>query len=368
MNLLEYQGLQLFAKSEIPHPRAFLLTTANSKEWETLCKKIRSDKIVLKAQIPTGKRGKHGGILIIPHSKVSFATKRLLAKKIRNERVYAVLAEEYITHEQEWYLGIAVDRRQRALRLIFSEKGGMDIEEVALKSPGAIKTVVLSAWNTKKISSLFSKRRKELTSLAKKLWECAHVNEATLVEVNPLLVQQKRIIAGDAKVVLDDNALYRHEELKAFNIENKDAREEKAKVLGLHYVELDGNIGIVGCGAGMVMATLDLVAYYGGMPANFLDVGGGASRENMSQALSILTSNPSLRGVFINIFGGITKCDEIAQGIVDFRHKNRMKYPIVVRMIGTREKEGKEILLKNAIHSLDSMESGAKKIVQLVKR
>ncbi len=368
MNLLEYQGLELFRKWKIPHPKAVLLAPSNRNQWKLLLKEIPGRKIVLKAQIPAGKRGKSGGILIVPPALALSSVQELLSKKIRNEKVQMVLAEEFIDHQDEWYLSIALDRAARALRFMFSEKGGMDIEEIAETSPKQITSVVLQSWNTDTVKKMFPHRTNEMVKIAKKVWDVAHGAEATLVEINPVMVLPKKIVVGDAKVVLDDNALFRHPELQTFISIKGNNREEKARKLGLHYVELDGNIGIVGCGAGMVMATIDLVTYFGGKPANFLDIGGGASKENMTKALEILTSNPKLRGVFINIFGGITKCDEIARGIVDFRKSHKLKHPVVVRMIGTNEKEGQNILEKNSIRSLNTMEEAAEKIVLLVKR
>ena len=368
MNLLEHQGLSLFAKCGIAQPKAVLLTGKNTRQWRACLARIKSAKIVLKAQIPLGKRGKRGGVLIVPRKNALESAKKLRAKVIGAQRVASVLAEEFVEHSAEWYLGLAIDRSNGSLRLMFSEKGGVDIEDVARRSPSSVVSVLMDAWDKRKVRCLFALRKEEMTALAKKVWDCAHRFEATLVEINPVMVTRQKIIAGDSKVVVDDNALFRHRELQAYVGADVESREGQAKKFGLHYVELGGSIGIIGCGAGMVMATLDIVDYFGGKPANFLDVGGGASKNNMMHALQIVAGHPHLKGVFVNIFGGITHCDEIAWGIVEFRKKFRRRLPIVVRMIGTREEEGRAILEKHGIHCIGSMEDGARKIVQLVNR
>ena len=365
MNLLEHQGLQLFKEVKIASPNGVLLTSSNKEQWNKLLKPYLSQKVVVKAQIRVGKRRKFGGVVIT--DKPLPAVARLLKESIRGEPVHGVLVEEFIPHDQEWYLSLIVDRNARAHRLIFSDQGGIDIEELANKKPHKIKSIILVKWDSNKVKSIFKNNKNEMVKLSKKIWDCAHRNEAMLVEINPVLVSGKKIIAGDAKVVIDDNSLFRHKPLMKFK-PKEISRESEAKNLGLHYVELDGNIGIIGCGAGMVMATLDLVDYFGGKPADFLDVGGGANREKMEQSLEVLTKNKKLKSIFINIFGGITKCDDIARGIVDFLRDHKIKYPVVVRMIGTNEEKGRKILEHFGIHTIDTMEEGARNIISLSKR
>jgi len=348
MKLKEYQGKEIFQNYGIKIPDSFLITSPEQ------IKEIKGP-VALKAQVLHGGRGKAG--------LIQFATKkdaRKKAEQIFKKGVKEILVEEKIKTKKEYYLSITIDRLEKKPLLIFSSQGGIDIEELAEKYPKKIKKYYIDEnFSPKEIS----KEIKIESGLVEKIYRIFKEYDAELIEINPLALTKKGLLALDSKVVIDDNALYRHEFKKD---ESLTEIEKKAQEADLSYVELNGNIGIIGNGAGLVMSTLDVVNYYGGKVANFLDVGGGASKEQMEKSLElVLIKKP--KGIFINIFGGITRCDEIAKGIIDYKKKHKIKIPMVVRMIGTNEEEAKKMLKKNKIHFIDSMEDGAKKIVKLVK-
>jgi len=348
MKLKEYQGKEIFQEYGIKIPDSFIITNVDQ------IKEVKG-KVVLKAQVLQGGRGKAG--------LIQFATKKDVKEKAEemfSKGVKEILVEERLKAKKEYYLSITIDRLEKKALLIFSKEGGMDIEELAEKYPKKIKKYYLDEnFSPKKVS----KETKIESGLVEKVYRIFKDYDAELIEINPLALTKKGLVALDSKVIIDDNALYRQKFKKD---ESLTEIEKKAQEADLSYVELEGNIGIIGNGAGLVMSTLDVVNYYGGKVANFLDVGGGASREKMEKALElVLIKKP--KGVFINIFGGITRCDEIAQGLVDYKKNHKIEIPMVIRMIGTNEEEAKEILEKNKIHFINSMEEGAKKIVELVK-
>lgn len=348
MKLKEYQGKEIFHKYGIKIPDSFLITSPEQ------IKKIKGKK-VLKAQVLYGGRGKAG--------LIQFATKKDIKKKaeeIFSKGVKEILVEEKIKSKKEYYISITIDRLEKKPLLIFSSKGGVDIEELAEKYPKKIKKYYIDKnFSPKKVS----KEIKIESGLVEKIYKIFKDYDAELIEINPLSLTKKGLLALDSKVIIDDNALYRQDFKKD---ESLTEIEKKAQEADLSYVELKGNIGIIGNGAGLVMSTLDVVNHYGGKVANFLDVGGGASKEKMEKAMElVLVKNP--KGIFINIFGGITRCDEIAQGLVDYKNKHKIEIPMVIRMIGTNEEEAKKILEENKIHFINSMEEGAKKIVELIK-
>jgi succinyl-CoA synthetase beta subunit len=298
---------------------------------------------------------------------------------IHEHRVHRVLVEQRLDIQQEIYLGITIDRARRRPVVICSAMGGVDIEQVAEEHPQKIARFWVDpilglrdfeARNIAKNAGFEGKAMVKVAGMLLRLWQVFTRNDAELTEINPLIVTVKgEYIAADARLNVDDNSLFRHKALAervSSGISEQTELERRAQKAGMTYVELEGNIGIIGNGAGLVMATMDAVKYYGGAPANFLDVGGGATADRMSQALDIVLSHPDVKAVFINILGGITRCDEIAQGIVDAQNQLPRKAPIVIRMIGTREKEGAAILKAAKIPFLDSMDTAAKRVVNLV--
>ena len=348
MKLKEYQGKKIFQEHGLKIPDSFLITDPEQiKEIE--------GEVVLKAQVFYGGRRKEGLVQIATQENA-----KEKAEQIFKKRVKEILVEKKIEIKKEYYISITIDRTKKKSLLIFSAEGGIDIEELAEKHPEKIKKYVIDEnFSPKNVS-------KEIgidQYVIEKLYKIFQDYDAELVEINPLILADEGLVALDSKIIIDDNALFRQDFKKD---ESLTELEKKARKADLNYVELGGNIGIIGNGAGLVMSTLDMVNYYGGKVANFLDVGGGANKEKMEQAIDIvLTKKP--KGLFINIFGGITRCDEIAQGLIDYKKKHNITIPMVIRMIGTNEKEAKKILEKNNMHFINSMEEGAKKIVGLVK-
>lgn len=322
--------------------------------------------LVLKAQVLVGGRGKAGGIELAESLEdAKMKATKILQMKIRGERVSKLLVLEAFEILEEFYLSFTIDRSRRSLVCIASACGGMEIEEVAEKSPEKIKKLYFEnfkPYNARILGSELGLKKKKLSEFVKiayKLYKLFKAYDATLAEINPLALTPQGFLAIDAKLMIDDNALYRQNLKETVGEYTK--LELEAKLLGLSYVELDGNIAIIGCGAGLVMASLDLINEYGGKPANFCDVGGGATAESMRNALKIVTKKKGVKTVFCNIFGGITRCDEIARGIIDFNPK----IPLSVRMMGTNAREGKELLKRHGFKAFDSMDEAAKKAVEL---
>lgn len=354
MNLKEYQGKRLLKEFGISVPEGEVVF--NIEDASNILKKIGGE-VVVKAQILAGQRGKVGGIKFADEGNVLEIVSSVLGKKINGHEVREVLIEKKLEISKEMYLSFTIDRANKRITLVFCEEGGMDIEEIAVKFPDKIL----------RIAGVFkpSDLPKGVFEIAQKLYKLVLEKDAVLAEINPLVsTDEGKLVAVDAKVVIDDNALFRQEEFlvqEAFDSEI----EKKASSYGLVYVELDGNIAIIGNGAGLTMASLDIVAYFGGKPANFLDVGGGASVETMGRALEIAMVKKGLKSIFINIFGGITRCDEIAKGISEYRKRHEIEIPMVVRIIGTNEEEGRRILEEGGVKSLESMEEGAREVVKI---
>ncbi len=315
MRLKEYQGKQLFNKYGILIPHGELITSI----------KPNSDKIA-KAQVLEGKRGKRG--LIKP------ATKENLTALF--EHCKEILVEEKLTIEKEYYLALTIDKTEKEIVILFSESGGIDVEDS--------KNIQNLAY-----SNINKFQNKEIIQIIRAMHKLMIEYNALLVEINPLVLSNGKLIAADSKIILDDNIM--HPDFK----QDKTILELEAERSGLSYVELDGNIGLIGNGAGLVMATLDVISHFGGKVANFLDLGGGAAVNKMQKALEIVAKTKP-KVIFINIFGGITRCDDIARGIVN----QKLSIPLVIRMIGTSEEKAKEILDKNNIKSYDSMEDCAR--------
>jgi succinyl-CoA synthetase beta subunit len=373
MKLLEYQAKEVLASLGIPIPAGVVARTPE-EAGEAF---DRLGPVAVKAQVPVGGRGKAGGIKLARSAKEARAVaEQIIGMDIKGFQVALVYCEALLDIAREIYLGITVDRDARANVLIFSAKGGMEIEQVAEESPDAIARLYPDPWRGPldfELAQLvydtgLGGHARQLVPLMKKLYRAIPDYDALTAEINPLVVSHAgEVVAGDAKLEIDDNAAWRHKDLeqKYGAVIEGDPYEVEAKKRGLTYVSLDGDIGIIGNGAGLCMSTLDLVQRGGGRPANFCDIGGGAKAEVVENALAVILMNPRVKGVLINVFGGITRGDEVARGIVTARDNLKMRLPLVVRLSGTRMEEGREILLHNGIEPGVSAWEAAQKIVEL---
>lgn len=355
MKLYEHEGKELFKKIKVPVPESMLLTAKSH------IKKVKYDDMFIKSQILSGKRGKRGLVASASKDMVKLVVHDLLGKKVDGETVNALLIEKSVHIDHPLYFSLTVDAAKKDILAIYSSEGGVDIEEIADKHPDKIVKFPL-----KDLSKLRSPCKKEILALSKKLLVLMQRYDADLVEINPLAVVKKKLVALDAKITIDDNALFRQKDFAKLKSRELTPLEQAADKNGLHYVELEGNIAVMGNGAGLVMTILDVLDEFGGAAANFADVGGGSSVEQMKAALDLLLKKKP-KGVFVNIFGGITRCDEVATAILAWKKKNRVRIPLVVRMIGTNEEEGKKMLEKAGIKTYDSMQDAAKLIVKLTK-
>jgi succinyl-CoA synthetase beta subunit len=376
LKLLEYQAKDVFRKFGIPTPRS--APAGSPKEAEEAAEAL-GGAVAVKAQLPVGGRGKAGGILFAENpAKAAEVAGRLLGIRLKGLEIRRVLVEEKLSILDELYVGVAVDRRNRAYVVLASSEGGVDIEEVASKTPEKIVRHVvdplqrLRLYQARSVARQLGYSGREMTDLADvilKLYEVAFEMDAELTEINPLALTESGFVAADARLNIDNNALFRHPELSEMAQESEaselSARELEAKEQGLTYVELDGEIGIIGNGAGLTMATIDTVTLRGGRPANFLDLGGGASPESIEEGVSFVLSDPRVRAVFVNILGGITRCDDAARGIIDARRRTGSEKPIAVRMTGTNEEEGVRLLSEAGIDNLRTMEEAAERVVAL---
>lgn len=379
MKLYESEAKNIIQKYGVPVPRGEVVTSPDEA-----CKAVLSLKlpVVVKAQVLVAGRGKAGGILVADSIEgVNRMTEELLNKQIKGMPVNNVLIEEKIQVKRELYFGITVDRFSRSYVAIASTIGGMEIEEVALKSPEDVIKIPLnpelglSASQAREIARRMGYAAKQLSELQRifeQLYAVGMDYDAELIETNPLIeTVDAKFVAADAKIILDDNSLFRHQEYKEKLVRRESGlslEELEAKKNDLAYVKLHGNIGVIGNGAGLVMATLDIIQYYGGEPANFLDIGGGASSKKMASALELVLLDPDVVCLFINILGGITQCDEVAKGILEAREKFGGRKQMVIRLMGTNEKEGKRILTRRGIQVFGSMEKAAKQIVEISKQ
>jgi succinyl-CoA synthetase beta subunit len=301
--------------------------------------------------------------------------------QIKGIPVKSIWIEEKIQVKKELYFGVTTDRFNQRYIAIASAVGGIDIEEIASKTPDkVIKTPIdpefgLAAFQTKEIAKKIGYSGTQLLDLGKVFERLYHAGmdcDAELIEMNPLVETiDGKFVAADARIIIDDNALFRHKEYEKRLLEGESElspQELEAMKEDLAYVKLDGNIGVIGNGAGLVMATLDTIQYYGGKPANFLDVGGGAPSEKTALALRLVLSDPNVKALFINILGGITRCDEVAKGIIEAKKKVGVTKPMVIRLVGTNEEEGKRILKEAGVHVLESMEEAAQRVVEISKK
>lgn len=377
MIIHEYQGKELMNEVGIPTTKGRVASTP--AEAKAIAAEI-GKKVAVKAQVHIGGRGKAGGIkLAETPEQAEEAAKAIIGMDIKGLTVNKVLVEECIDIEKEFYLGITLDRDAGTHVIMFSPMGGVDIEEVAETHPEQIFKCHTHPWlgvqdyEIREMlykTGLDAKTLKQVAMFAKKAFELYRKWDCVLTEINPLAVlKDGRVVAADAKINFDDNATYRHPELEAMReVAEEDPLERSAKERGLNnYVRLDGEVGIIGNGAGLVMGTLDIVSREGGKAANFLDVGGGANAALVANALGLVLSDPNVKGVLFNIFGGITRGDEVANGIVQGVKQVELKVPLVIRLSGTNEKEGRAILAENGYEVAATMEEAAKKIVALTR-
>ena len=386
MNIHEHQAKEILKKFGITIPNG--IAVFSLEEIDQKFKILKTNKIVLKAQIHAGGRGKAGGIKIVNNiNELKKEAKSLFGKKLvthqtgpQGKEVKRLYLEETCNIEKEFYLSCLVDRSSSKIAFISSAEGGVDIEGVAKNNPEKIITVKLNLSasvheeDIKKIIQPFGlpeKSKKQAFHLIQSIYKVLIEKDANLIEINPLiLTRDNSLLCLDAKINFDDNALYRHPEivsLKDLNEEN--LIETEASKHDLAYIKLDGKIGCMVNGAGLAMATMDIIKLYGSEPANFLDVGGGASKEKVSAAFKIILLDKNIKGILINIFGGIMRCDVLAQGVVDAAKETNLSVPLVVRLAGTNVELGKEILKKSnlKIISANNLEDAAKKIVEVTK-
>jgi len=376
MVIHEYQGKNLLAKMGTPVPRGRVAETP--EEAAEVARELGC-RVAIKAQVHVGGRGKAGGIQLAgsPEEARTQAS-RVLGMDIKGLKVRKVLVEEAIEIARELYLGITLDRAAGCHVVMLSTMGGVDIEEVAATHPEAILKVNLHPqlglldYHVRRLvhgTDLDKEQKKVLGGFIRTLWDTYSGYDCSLAEINPLAVlKDGRMVAADAKVNFDDNALFRHPELEELReIAEEDPLEKEAKERGLAYVRLDGEVGIIGNGAGLVMTTLDMVSREGGKAANFLDVGGGARAAVVKNALQLVLSDPNVRGVLFNIFGGITRGDEVARGIVDGSKELDIRVPLVIRLSGTNEDEGRRILAEHGYETAATMHEAARRIVQLTR-
>jgi succinyl-CoA synthetase beta subunit len=380
MDLLEYQGKQLFARQGIPVPSG---RPATSVPEAVEAAESVGYPCVIKAQVQIGGRGKAGGIKIAKdRQEAETNAQAILGMDIRGLTVHEVWIEEASHIDAEYYASVIFDRSAKAPLVMLSTKGGMDIEQVADEDPAAIARLHVDPllgfqdFHGRRLAfeaGVDADVVRKVGAMLGKLYDAFVAEEATLVEVNPLIITADRdVVALDAKVTLDDNALFRHPDNAALrNPSAEDPQEQMAKERGLTYVKLDGNVGILGNGAGLVMSTLDVVAQAGGTPANFLDAGGGAQAEAIAQAVEVILANENVTAVLFNIFGGITRCDEVAKGLIEAFAQIEPDVPFVVRLDGTNDEEGRRLLaeadLPN-VHTESTMNDAAAKVVELAKR
>jgi len=386
MNIHEHQSKEILKKYGVSVPKGIVIFNLN--EIESKIKNLNLDKFVLKAQIHAGGRGKAGGIKIIENKKkLNDEAIKLFGKKLVTHQtgplgrnVKRLYIEEICNIEKEFYLSCLIDRSSAKITFISSAEGGVEIEKVAKKNPNKIVTTKLNLKDLinendmKKIIRPFELSETiydQAFHLIKSIYKIFVEKDASLVEINPLiLTKENKLICLDAKISFDDNALYRHPEIKLLKDYNEEEPvETQANKHGLSYIKLDGKIGCMVNGAGLAMATMDIIKLYGSEPANFLDVGGGASKEKVAAAFKIILSDKNVKGILINIFGGIMRCDILAQGVVEAAKEISLSVPLVVRLAGTNVNLGKEILKKSnlKILSVNSLDEAAKKIVEVTK-
>jgi succinyl-CoA synthetase beta subunit len=390
MNIHEYQGKDIFRKWGIPVPKGVPLTDPSQAQAiaQKLIDETKNEYVVVKAQIHAGGRGKAGGVKVVKGAAAAQAAANEIFGKVlvthqtgpEGKKVQRLLVEQGLAIGRELYLAAVLDREKRRVTIMASTEGGMEIEEVAEKSPEKILKVTVDPavgvqpFQARQLAfalGLTGDAAKELGKIVAELGQLFMKEDCSLLEVNPLVVtKDNHLIALDAKFNLEDNALFRHPEWNTW----RDMSEEKnveveAKAAGLSYIQLDGNIGCLVNGAGLAMATMDIIKHYGGEPANFLDVGGGATKEAVTKAFKIILTSHGVQGIFVNIFAGIAQCDTIAAGVIAATKELGLSVPLVVRLEGTNVELGRKMLAESGlkITPAATMGDGAQKIVQLVR-
>lgn len=375
LRLYEYEGKEIFSKYGIKVPRGYVISSPD--DIEEALRRVGLPA-VLKAQVLVGGRGKAGGVRIARSpEEASRLAREMLSMELKGVRVRRVLVEEAIKISKELYLSITIDRAARKYIILGSTEGGVDIEEIASRRPEAIVRIYvdpligLREYHVRMLLDLMALPQDlapKIGSIVTSLHRIMNDYDADLVEINPLaLTEDRDLVALDAKITIDDNALYRHQDLASLlETDPRDMDEDEiiARKYGFSYVKLEGDIGIMGNGAGLTMASMDLIKLYGGKPASFLDIGGGASRERVKAALMLLLKRSDIKSIFINIYGGITRCDEVALGIVDAIRESRSDKKIIVRLVGTREDEGRRILIENGIRYFTDDNEAAREAVK----
>ncbi len=386
MNIHEYQGKAILREYGVNVPNGHVAFTVD--EAVEAAKKLNSPVTVVKAQIHAGGRGKAGGVKIAQNlEEVRTYAEEILGKTLitpqtgpEGKEVKRLLIEEGCDIDKEYYVGLVLDTSTSRVVMMASEEGGMEIEEVAATNPEKIfKEVIdplvgLTGFQARRLAFQLNIPKEligKFTKLMMGLYQAFVDKDCSIAEINPLVTTKDgEVLALDAKLNFDDNALYRQKDVEALrDLDEEDPKEIEASAHGLSYIALDGDIGCMVNGAGLAMATMDIIKHYGGDPANFLDVGGGATTEKVTEAFKIILSDPNVKGIFVNIFGGIMKCDVIAEGIVAATKQVGLDLPLVVRLEGTNVDLGKQILAESGLNIVpaESMEDGAKKIVSLVK-
>mgnify|MGYP001216544356 CR=1 FL=1 len=386
MNIHEHQAKEILKEFGIGVPNGLVIF--NVDDLKNKVKKFKTSNLIVKAQIHAGGRGKAGGIKIVNNENELIKEASSMLGKIlvtpqtgsSGRKVKRLYIEETCDIAKEFYLSCLVDRSSSKIAFISSAEGGVDIEEVAKRNPKKIITVKLGlskSVNKNDINkilepfTLSEKSKKKAFEIIQSIYKILIEKDANLIEINPLiLTTSDELVCLDAKINFDDNALYRHPDIASLKDTNEeDSIETEARKHGLAYIKLDGKIGCMVNGAGLAMATMDIIKLYGSEPANFLDVGGGASKEKVSAAFKIILSDKNVKGILINIFGGIMRCDVLAQGVVEAAEETNLSVPLVVRLAGTNEKLGKEILKKSKLKiiSVSNLADAAKKIIEVTK-
>jgi succinyl-CoA synthetase beta subunit len=373
MKLQEYQSKRLFAKYGIPIPKGDVATSP--AEARRVADHLQG-RVVVKAQVLVGGRGKAGGIKLAANEiEAEERARTILGMEIKGLRVNRVLIDEAADIIREIYLGITVERGQRCLVMMASSEGGVDIEEVARTAPEKISRIYidpcmgLQTFQCRELAFAIGLER-ELTQdflkICQGLYQAFVESDASLAEINPLVVTgQNRLLAVDGKMVLDDNGLFRHDQLAEMrDLTEENEFEREARIHGLTYVKLDGQVGCMVNGAGLAMATMDIIKLFGGEPANFLDIGGGARADKVAAALRIILSDANVRAILINIFGGITRCDEVARGILEALGEVKTDIPIITRLVGTNSEQGLAILADAKMLTASSLIDAAQMAVR----
>jgi len=379
MKLFEHEAKALGVNFNLPLPRSLFASTAD--QAREAAKKL-GKSCVIKAQVLVSGRGKAGGVRFASTPEEAYRiAEMLLGSDVKGEKISKLLVEERIPSKKELYLGLVVNRSKRCFSMLASSEGGVDIEEVSEKAPQKIvrhdinPLSGLREYEAREIAlklGYTGRQLLELTSIILILYRITVACDGELVETNPLIeTPEGEFVAADLRILIDDSSLFRHPDFQKRAMEMTEELkplEIKAREKRLAYVELDGDIGVVGNGAGLVMATLDMIKHYGGKPADFCDIGGGASFERVSDAIEIVLSNEKVKILLVNILGGITRCDEVAKGILAARERTGVIKPMVIRLVGTNDEVGRRMLVEAGIESFERMENAAEKAVELASK